>query len=326
MTERIIVATFDSTNVAYDAASAINDLKKRGIADFKLKAGIMVGKDDRGNVSVLESKDRNLLGTAVGTVSGALIGLIGGAPGSALGAALGATAGLGGDAVMASLDEDFVEQVTRDMRPGKTAIIVEADEGSTRPVDDIVAAGGGHRISTSRITQRAPPSDRKPVVLELFPLRPKTAPFRSLPYRYSRTGDCRPTMEPSMKPIRILILASIAFIAPTISDAQVAGSTTVGVSVAESRDVALGWSAKRTILGHDVYNEQNERVGSIDDIIVSPDKAVSYAIVNAGGFLGLTKHDVAVPVSKFKLVDNKLILAGATKDALKDTPPFEYAR
>jgi uncharacterized membrane protein len=144
MTDRIIVATFDNTNAAYDAASAIKGLKQRGIADFKLKTGVMVGKDDRGNVSVLESKERNLLGTAVGTVSGALIGLIGGAPGSALGAALGATAGLGGDAVMAGLDSDFVEQVTRDMRPGRTAIIVEADEGSTRPVDDIVALGGGH--------------------------------------------------------------------------------------------------------------------------------------------------------------------------------------
>src|SRR5262245_26649888 len=68
MTDRIIVSTFDSTNAAYDAASAIKDLKKRGIADFKLKAGVMVGKDDRGNLSVLETRDRSLLGTAVGTV------------------------------------------------------------------------------------------------------------------------------------------------------------------------------------------------------------------------------------------------------------------
>jgi sporulation protein YlmC with PRC-barrel domain len=128
------------------------------------------------------------------------------------------------------------------------------------------------------------------------------------------------------KPARILLLASIAFGAPAIAQAQVAGSTVVGVSVAELRDVALGWSAKRTILGQPVYNEQNERVGSVDDIIVTPDKAVSYAIINAGGFLALAKHDVAIPVSQLKLVDNKLVLAGATKDALKASPPFEYPR
>jgi len=70
--------------------------------------------------------------------------LIGGATGAALGAALGATTGVGSDAVMPSLDDDFVESVTSEMRPGMTTIIVEADEKSTRPVDEIVTKGGGH--------------------------------------------------------------------------------------------------------------------------------------------------------------------------------------
>jgi sporulation protein YlmC with PRC-barrel domain len=128
-----------------------------------------------------------------------------------------------------------------------------------------------------------------------------------------------------MKSMHILMLASIALTAPTISHAQVAGSTLIGVSVAEMRDVSTGWSAKRAILGQSVFNEKDERVGSIDDIIIAPDKAVSYAIINAGGFTGLTKHDVAIPVSQLKLVDKKLVLAGATKEALKASPPFQYA-
>lgn len=129
-----------------------------------------------------------------------------------------------------------------------------------------------------------------------------------------------------MKSVRLLLIAGTALIVPHITLAQVAGSTTVGVAAAELRDVAAGWSVKRTILGQAVYNDKDERVGSIDDIIVSPDNAVSYAIVNAGGFVGLVKHDVAIPVSKIKLVNNKLVLAGATKDALKEAPPFEYTK
>ncbi|WP_029586082.1 PRC-barrel domain-containing protein [Bradyrhizobium sp. URHD0069] len=129
-----------------------------------------------------------------------------------------------------------------------------------------------------------------------------------------------------MKSIHILMFASIALTAPTISHAQVAGSTLVGVSVTEMRDVSKGWSAKRQIMGQPVYNDKDDRVRSIDDIIIAPDKAVSYAIINAGGFLGLAKHDVAVSVSQFKLVDNKLVLAGATKEALRASPPFEYAK
>jgi hypothetical protein len=53
-------------------------------------------------------------------------------------------------------------------------------------------------------------------------------------------------------------------------------------------------------------------------------KAISYGIINAGGFLGLTKHNVAVPVSQFKLVDKKLVLPGATKDALKASPEHDW--
>ena len=128
-----------------------------------------------------------------------------------------------------------------------------------------------------------------------------------------------------MKPMHILMLASIALTAPAISHAQVAGTTIVGVTVEELRNVALGWSAKRTVLGQPVYNDKDEKVGTIEDIIIAPDKGISYAIVGAGGFLGLGTHDVAVPVSKFKLVDKKLVLAGATKESLKASPPFQYA-
>ena len=108
--------------------------------------------------------------------------------------------------------------------------------------------------------------------------------------------------------------------------AQVAGSTTVGVAVEEIKAVALGWSVKRQILGQAVYNEQQQRVGKIDDLIIAPDTAVSFVIVGAGGFVGLGKHDVAIPVTQLKQQDGKFVLPGATKEAIKALPKFEYAR
>ena len=108
--------------------------------------------------------------------------------------------------------------------------------------------------------------------------------------------------------------------------AQVAGSSTIGVSVEELKVVAVGWSAKKKILGKAVYNEKNEKIGMVDDLIITPDKSVSYAIIGAGGFLGMGKHDVAVPVGQFKEDKGKIVLAGATKDALKAMPKFEYAK
>jgi len=129
-----------------------------------------------------------------------------------------------------------------------------------------------------------------------------------------------------MKRTIILMLASTALLGSICAQAQVAGSTVLGVAAVELRQVTMGWSAKHQVLGKAVFNDKNERIGTVDDIVIAPDKAVSYAIIGAGGFLGVAKHDVAIPVNQFKLVDGKFVLAGATKEALKAMPPFEYAR
>lgn len=110
------------------------------------------------------------------------------------------------------------------------------------------------------------------------------------------------------------------------SDAQVAGSTTIGVTVTEMNEIIAGWSAKKNILGKPVYNDANQKIGSIDDIIITPEKFVSYAIVGTGGFVGLMKHDVAIPMSHLQMDKGKAVLPGATKEVLKALPEFAYAK
>lgn len=143
MTLRTIVAVFPNTDTAYDAAKAIRALKGSDVIDFDLKAGAMFRKDDKGNIIPLEEKDRPLWGTLAGGVAGALIGLLGGPAGAAAGAAIGATGGLAADAVGATFDADFVAMVSREVRPGQTAVVMEANEGGTRAVDNIVKLNGG---------------------------------------------------------------------------------------------------------------------------------------------------------------------------------------
>lgn len=108
--------------------------------------------------------------------------------------------------------------------------------------------------------------------------------------------------------------------------AQVAGaSTTTTASISESTQVAMGWSVKKTLLGKNIYNETGARIGRIEDLIISPDKNVSYVIVGAGGFIGIGRHDVAVPVMQITNESGKLVLPGATKETLKAMPAFKYA-
>ncbi|MCX5829370.1 MAG: PRC-barrel domain-containing protein [Deltaproteobacteria bacterium] len=113
---------------------------------------------------------------------------------------------------------------------------------------------------------------------------------------------------------------------PTPAPPAVAGGTVLGVSVSEIVSVVNGWSIKKQILGKDVYNDKGEKIGKVDDLIVSPDKAISYAIIGAGGFLGIDRNDVAIPVNQFKIADGKITLPGATKDVIKAMPPFQYAK
>jgi hypothetical protein len=113
--------------------------------------------------------------------------------------------------------------------------------------------------------------------------------------------------------------------------APVAGKTTLGVTIVEMEAIVIGWSAKRDLLGKTVVNDKKEKIGKIDDVIISqsPDVKVpfaSFAIIGAGGFLGIGKHDVAIPMEQLKLQDGQFVLPGATKDALKALPKFEYAR
>ena len=107
--------------------------------------------------------------------------------------------------------------------------------------------------------------------------------------------------------------------------AEVVGGVVVGVTVDEVVALANGWSAKNSILGKPVFNENGDKIGIVDDLIIAPNKSLSYAIIGAGGFLGMGKYDVAIPVTKINEVNGKMELKGATKASIKQMPEFVYA-
>ena len=107
--------------------------------------------------------------------------------------------------------------------------------------------------------------------------------------------------------------------------AEVVGASVIGVTVSEVSEIATGWSVKKSILGKTIYNEKGDKIGSVDDLIIAPNKTLSYAIIGAGGFLGMGKYDVAIPITQINEVNGKMELKGATKESIKQMPKFEYA-
>jgi sporulation protein YlmC with PRC-barrel domain len=99
--------------------------------------------------------------------------------------------------------------------------------------------------------------------------------------------------------------------------------TIVRVDVAR---VALGHRASK-LVGAAVVNNKDERIGTIDDLVVNTDDRVTYAVISVGGFLGMGSKLVAVPFHSLQTVkEERLMLPGATKEALKELPEFKYAK
>jgi len=110
-----------------------------------------------------------------------------------------------------------------------------------------------------------------------------------------------------------------------VAPPPIAGRMVLGVTVAENDALAGGYRVSK-MLRTDVRNDKNEKIGKVDDLIVKPDGTITIAVIDVGAFLGRGTHRVAIPVGQFTQVKPHLVLPGATKEALKALPTFEYAK
>jgi sporulation protein YlmC with PRC-barrel domain len=117
------------------------------------------------------------------------------------------------------------------------------------------------------------------------------------------------------------------------------------------------WRASK-LKGLNVYNDKNEKLGDINEILLDKTGKVSGVVIGVGGFLGMGEHDILVEMSKLKFVDEPVrtsstttnttgsatnrpttttttttehkwypdhaILSGATKESLKALPQFKF--
>jgi len=114
------------------------------------------------------------------------------------------------------------------------------------------------------------------------------------------------------------------------------------------------WRASK-LKGLDVYNDNNEKLGDITEILIDKSGKVGGVVIGVGGFLGLGEHDIMVENGKLKFIDEPVrtsstttnttgsanrpaatnssgrkwypdhaILPGATKESLKSLPQFKF--
>jgi sporulation protein YlmC with PRC-barrel domain len=130
---------------------------------------------------------------------------------------------------------------------------------------------------------------------------------------------------------------------------------------ATSATLSGEWRASK-LIGVNVYNDQNEKLGDISEILLDKSGKVDGVVIGVGGFLGMGQHDIKVDMAKLKFVNEPVrtsstttttttgagtattrpatttttssdahkwypdhaVLSGATKDQLKAMPQFKY--
>lgn len=83
------------------------------------------------------------------------------------------------------------------------------------------------------------------------------------------------------------------------------------------------------LVGKNLYNNKNENVGQIEDLVIDNGKTVTGLVVSVGGFLGMGERYVLVdPSSVFlhKADGTYKAMVDTDKDALKNAPEFKYGK
>src|SRR4029077_663937 len=156
------------------------------------------------------------------------------------------------------------------------------------------------------------------------------------------------------------VMAGTALLA-TVASAQTPTATTdkahAASTMSKSSLQGSTWRGSK-VVGLNVYNDKNESIGSINDLLIDKSGSIKAVVLGVGGFLGMGEHLVAIPFDKIKFVDQPVpstttsssssksssttgstsapastknpwypdhAVFNATKDELKAMPEFKYS-
>lgn len=104
------------------------------------------------------------------------------------------------------------------------------------------------------------------------------------------------------------LMASVAFAqTPTATSDR----ANMAPSAASDASFKGDWRASK-LAGLSVYNDNNESIGSINDLLTDKSGNIKAAVISVGGFLGMGAHLVAVPFDKIKFVNEPVAYTGVS--------------
>ena len=105
------------------------------------------------------------------------------------------------------------------------------------------------------------------------------------------------------------MLASVAF-AQSPSATTDRATTAAPAAASDTSSFKGSWRASK-LVGLNVYNDSNESLGSINDLLTDKSGNIKAVVIGVGGFLGVGEHLVAVAFDKMKFVNEPIAYTGA---------------
>jgi sporulation protein YlmC with PRC-barrel domain len=106
------------------------------------------------------------------------------------------------------------------------------------------------------------------------------------------------------------LLATVAFAQTPTATGDRPAMAPATASDSASSSFQGNWRASK-VVGLSVYNDANESLGSINDLLTDKNGNIKAVIIGVGGFLGVGEHLVAIPFEKVKFVNEPVAYTGA---------------
>jgi sporulation protein YlmC with PRC-barrel domain len=127
---------------------------------------------------------------------------------------------------------------------------------------------------------------------------------------------------------KLALSASVLALAGSlaVAQAETIRNSSSGRSVAAPSSLStMHWLAS-DIYKADVYDNAEDKIGVVTDLVMDNSGNVTTAVVGVGGFLGVGEKNVAVPFKDLKVVtrgDKDWLVLNQTKQELKRAPAFD---
>ena len=109
------------------------------------------------------------------------------------------------------------------------------------------------------------------------------------------------------------LLAAALMSSSALAQTSTPGGNAPAATTVAPKSNAGHWRSSK-LIGVNIYNEQNDKLGDINEIILDPAGKVTGYVVGVGGFLGMGEHDILVDPAKIKFV-NEPVRSAATAPA-----------